>query len=88
MPDPVPVVLLGRLAIDRSMQGKGVGRSLFRDAAIRVVRAADTIGVRGIVVHALSDEARRFYLALGFAECPHAPMMLVVTLADVRAALP
>ena len=87
MPDPIPVVLLGRLAIDKRWQRQGIGRSLFKDAASRVLRAADTIGVRGIVVHAISDDARKFYLALGFTECPGEPMMLVVTLADVRAGM-
>jgi predicted N-acetyltransferase YhbS len=87
MPDPIPVVLLGRLAIDCAWQRQGIGRALFRDAAIRVSRAADTIGVRGIVVQAISEDARNFYLALGFRECRGEPMMLVVTLNDVRAAL-
>jgi predicted N-acetyltransferase YhbS len=87
MPDPIPVVLLGRLAADSAWQDKGVGRSLFRDAAMRVSQAADTIGIRGIVVHALSESARSFYLKLGFTECPHEPMILVVTLKDLRAEL-
>jgi GNAT superfamily N-acetyltransferase len=87
MPDPIPVVLLGRLAIDKAWQGKGIGRALFRDAAMRVSQAAEAIGVRGIVVHAISDDARKFYLAIGFTECPHEPMTLVVTLQDIRASL-
>jgi len=87
MPDPVPVVLLGRLAIDRAWQGQGLGRALFRDAALRVPRAADMIGIRGIVVHALSEDARKFYLSLGFVECPGEPLILVVTLQDLRAAM-
>ena len=87
MPDPIPVVLLGRLAIDRAWQGRGLGRALFRDAALRVSQAADAIGIRGIVVHALSEDARKFYLALGFSECPHEPLVLVVTLQDLRTAL-
>jgi hypothetical protein len=64
-----------------------MGRGLFRDAAQRVVQAADTIGIRGILVHAISEQARNFYLALGFDECPGQPMMLVATVADLRAAL-
>jgi GNAT superfamily N-acetyltransferase len=87
MPDPIPIVILGRLAVDRSWQGRGLGRGLFRDAAQRVAQAADTIGIRGILVHAISEQARDFYLALGFDECPGQPRMLVVTLADLRAAL-
>ena len=87
MPDPIPVVVLARLAVDRSYQGRGVGRGLFRDGARRVVHAADAIGIRGIAVHAISEEARKFYIALGFDPCTHEPMTLVVTLSDVRAAL-
>lgn len=87
MPDPIPVVLLGRLAIDKEWQGKGVGRALFRDAAMRVSHAAEVIGIRGIVVHAVSDEARKFYAAIGFSECPHEPLTLVVTLQDIRAVI-
>jgi GNAT superfamily N-acetyltransferase len=86
MPDPIPVVILARLAVDRSWQGRGLGRALFCDAALRVLQASDIIGIRGIVVRAISEEARQFYVALGFDECPHEPMMLVVTLADLQAA--
>jgi GNAT superfamily N-acetyltransferase len=87
MPDPVPIAVLARLAIDHARQGKGLGRALFRDAAHRVMNAADAIGIRGIVVHAISEEAKKFYLALGFDPSPREPMMLMVTLADMRAAL-
>ncbi|MFC6671470.1 hypothetical protein [Marinobacterium aestuariivivens] len=58
MPNPIPVVVLGRLAVDQALQGKGFGRALVRDAGLRVIRAADTIGIRGMIVHALSDEAK------------------------------
>jgi len=87
MSDPVPVVVLGRLAVARSHHGQGLGRALFQDAALRVVRAADVIGIRGLVVHALSDEARDFYLRLGLEESPLDPMTLMVTLADLRATM-
>ncbi len=86
MPNPTPVVLLGRLATDKAWQRQGLGRALFRDACLRVSQAADVIGVRGIVVHAISEEARLFCLALGFTECPAASMTLVVRLQDIRAA--
>jgi GNAT superfamily N-acetyltransferase len=88
MPDPIPVVILGRLAIDLSQQGRGVGRALFRDAAQRILNAADTIGIRGILVHAISRDAERFYMALGFDASPLDPMTLMVTLDDLRAAMP
>jgi predicted N-acetyltransferase YhbS len=84
MPEPIPVVILGRLAVDCVYQGRGLGRALFRDGALRILHAADAIGIRGILVHAISDEARAFYLALGFEPSPLEPMTLMVTLADVR----
>jgi GNAT superfamily N-acetyltransferase len=91
MPDPIPVAVLARLAVDRGYHGRGLGRALFQDEARRVAQAADAIGIRGIVVHAISDEARKFYVALGFDPCPqaqpHPPMTLVVTLSDIRAML-
>lgn len=87
MPDPIPVVVLARLAIDQEHQGRGLGRALVRDGARRVVHAADVIGIRGILVHAISEEARTFYLGLGFDPSPIEPMTLMVTLADVRNSL-
>ena len=87
MPDPIPVVVLARLAVDLSHQGRGLGRAMFRDAARRVVHASDTIGIRGIVVHAISEEARRFYITLGFDSCPAEAMTLVVGLRDLTATL-
>jgi predicted N-acetyltransferase YhbS len=87
MPDPIPVVILGRLAVDRSLQGKGLGRALVRDAGQRVIQAAATIGIRGIMVHALSGEAKAFYERLGFEPSVLDPMTLMVTLADLEASL-
>jgi GNAT superfamily N-acetyltransferase len=84
MPNPIPVAVLARLAVDRDRQGRGIGRALFRDAARRVAHAADSIGIRGIVVHAISEEAKSFYVALGFDPNPREPMTLMATLSDVR----
>jgi GNAT superfamily N-acetyltransferase len=86
MPDPIPVVVLGRLAIATAYQGRGLGRALFADAARRVLNAADVIGIRGLLVHAISHEARAFYVALGLEPSPMDPMTLMATLADLRAA--
>lgn len=87
MPDPIPVVVLGRLAIALSHQGHGLGRALFQDAAHRVIHAADAIGIRGLLVHAISDEAKAFYLRLGLAPSPLEPMTMMSTVADLRAAM-
>jgi len=86
MPEPVPVVVLARLAVIRSLHRQGLGRALFYDAAHRVIQAADSIGVRGLLVHALSEEAKTFYLKLGFDPSPLEPMTLMITLTDLRAA--
>ncbi|MCL2655893.1 MAG: GNAT family N-acetyltransferase [Betaproteobacteria bacterium] len=87
MPDPIPVVVLGRLAVDQSFHGKGIGRALVRDACLRVIQAADTIGIRGMLVHALSNKALAFYERIGFERSPLDPMILMVTLADLKAGL-
>lgn len=87
MPNPIPVVVLGRLAVDRSLHGKGLGRALVRDAGIRVIQAADTIGIRGIIVRALSLEAKAFYEQVGFDPSPLDPMLLMITLADLNSSL-
>jgi predicted N-acetyltransferase YhbS len=84
MPEPIPVVVLGRLAVDQSLQGRGFGRALVQDAGLRVIQAADTIGIRGMIVHALSVEAKAFYERIGFEQSPIDPMMLMVTLADLK----
>ena len=68
-------------------QGLGIGRALFRDAAIRFARAAKLIGNRGIVVYAISEEAKRFYIAPGVTPSPQDPMTLLVTLSELRVAI-
>ena len=87
MPDPIPVVVLARLAIARDHQGRGLGRALFQDAANRVIHAADTIGIRGLLVHAISEEAKTFYVRLGLDPSPLEPMTLMTTVADLKATL-
>ena len=87
MPDPVPVVLLSRLAVDRLEQGRGLGAHLLRDAIGRSVAAADLIGVRAMLVHALHDDARTFYAHFGFEPSPTDPLHLLLLMKDARAAL-
>ena len=84
MPDPIPVVVLGRLGVDSSLHGQGLGRSLVRDAALRILQAADVIGIRGMTVQALSDDARIFYEHMGFEPSPLDPNLLMITLADLK----
>jgi len=86
-PDPIPMAVLGRLAIDAAWQGRGFGHLLLRDAVLRTRQAAETIGIRGLLVHALSPAAKGFYQARGFVESPANPMTLMVTLADAIAAI-
>jgi predicted N-acetyltransferase YhbS len=87
MPDPIPVVILGRLAVDHSLQGGGMGRALVCDACLRVIAAADAIGIRGMIIHALSESAQTFYERVGFDPSPLDPMTLMATISDLRAGL-
>jgi predicted N-acetyltransferase YhbS len=87
MPDPVPVILLSRLAIDRKEQGSGLGKNLLRDAIARSVAAAEIVGVRALLVHALHDEARAFYLHFDFEPSPTDPLHLLLLMKDARALL-
>lgn len=85
MPSPVPVILLGRLAVDRAWQGKGIGGDLLRDAVLRTVSAGAVVGVRAMLVQAISAAARAFYERHGFHPSPVDPMMLMITLAEAKA---
>jgi GNAT superfamily N-acetyltransferase len=87
MPDPLPILLLGRLAVDRRRHNQGLGRALLRDAMLRAANVAGNAGVAAILVHALSDAAKQFYLSSGFVESPLQPMTLMMTLETVRAVL-
>ena len=87
MPDPIPVVVLARLAVDNTQKGKGAGRALFQDAARRAIHAAEAIGIRGMMVHALSQDAKNFYLRLGLTESPLDAMIPMITIADRSNAL-
>jgi GNAT superfamily N-acetyltransferase len=84
MPDSVPVALLGRLAVDRRWQSSGFGAGLLRDAALRVVGAAKTIGVRALLVHAISDEAKAFYQHWGLRALVTDPMTLMITIEEAK----
>ena len=83
MPSPIPVVILARLAVDRSLQGKGFGTALIRDALLKTVRAADTIGLRAPLIHALDEDAAAFYEKFGFSRSPADGLVLMMPLKAV-----
>ncbi len=87
MPDPVPVMVLGRLAVDVAFQGRGIGFDLLRDAVLRTLGAADVVGIRALLVHALHERAVRFYEQADFAPSPLRPLTLMLLLDDARAVL-
>ena len=84
---PIPVVLLARLAIDVSVAGRGLGGWLLRDAMMRTLAAADAIGVRAMLVHAIDQEAAGFYLRHGLEASPTEPRHLMILIKDIAASL-
>ena len=88
MPEPVPVILLGQLAVDTQFQGRGLGSDLLVDAARRALAAAEVIGARAIVVQAINDDAKAFYQRFGFRQfSEREPFMLVLRFSELKAAL-
>lgn len=83
----IGIVLLARLAVDRTQQGRGLGKALLFDALSRIEEAADIVGVRAVLVHAIDDAARRFYQHFEFAESPVDPYQLLLVMKDLRKAI-
>jgi GNAT superfamily N-acetyltransferase len=84
---PIPAVLLARLAVDADHQGAGVGHSLFRDAMLRALDAADSVGIRVLLVHAKHELAKGFYMQYDFEESLTNPLNLQMLLKDVKETL-
>lgn len=80
---PIPVILLARLAVDVSMQGRGIGPALLKDALLRAASAADTIGARALLVHAKDDNAKGFYEHFNFESSPSDPYHLLLIMKDL-----
>jgi len=80
----IPVIVLARLAIDRSMQGKGLGKGLLKDALYRASSAAELAGLRAFVVHAKDETAKAFYEQYDFSPLPENPLHLYRLLSDIR----
>jgi GNAT superfamily N-acetyltransferase len=82
MPDPIPVMVLGRLAVDRAFQGRGIGTGLLQDAVLRTMRVAEIAGIRAIVVHAISEDAKLYYQKYGFVSSPINPLTVMITIVE------
>ena len=84
---PIPVLLLTRLAVDKSEQGKGLGKALLKDALRRMAHAADIVAARAILVHAIDPAAAEFYRHFGFEPVPGNDLHLLVPMKELRAIL-
>ncbi len=84
---PIPAALLARLAVDTSVQGHGIGAWLLRDAMLRTLTAADELGIRVLLVHAINEDARAFYRRHEFEPSPTDPLNLQILIEDIRAAI-
>jgi len=80
MPNPIPVIVLGRLAIDQQFHGKKLGSALLKDAIRRTIFVSENVGVKALLVHAISEEAKNFYLYHNFIESPIEPMTLLLSM--------
>lgn len=78
MPEPILVMVLGRLAVDKTLQGQQLGAALLKDALLRALTVARNIGIRAVLVHAISEEAKRFYQSYGFQMSPVDSMTLML----------
>jgi GNAT superfamily N-acetyltransferase len=84
---PIPAVLLSRLAVDSSVKGQGIGSFLLQDAMVRAIAAAEVVGARLLLVHALDDNAAGFYRHHGFETSPTDPHNLQLRMKDIRASI-
>lgn len=87
MPDPIPVMVLGRLAVDLSQQGQQLGAALLKDALLRVLAVSHQVGIRAVLVHAISANAKQFYLSYGFRVSPMDSMTLMLPVQHIEALL-
>lgn len=87
MPDQVPIIVIGRLAVDLKFQGRGFGQALLKDATLRILTAHDAVGVRAILVHAIDDKACDFYRRFGFLPTLNNSRTLVLPIETVKQAL-
>lgn len=84
MPNPIPVMILGRLAADRQWQKSGIGKGLLKDAVLRTFKVSQEVGIRALLIHAISESAKHFYKRYGFIESPIAQMTLMLSIQDIK----
>jgi GNAT superfamily N-acetyltransferase len=84
---PVPVIVLARLAVDKTDQGSGLGKALLKDALVRIAAAADIVGARAVLVHAIDAQAAALYRRFDFEPCPGNDLHLMLLMKDLRAGL-
>lgn len=87
MPDPIPAIVLGRLAVDANHQGKGLARALIKDMFLRAIQVSDLAGTKAVLVKALNDKVTAFYQSFGFVQSKTDPLLLMKAIAEVRASL-
>jgi GNAT superfamily N-acetyltransferase len=83
MPSPIPVVVMGRLAVHQDWVGKGIGSGLLKDAVLRTLQSSREVGIRALLCHAIDDAAKDFYLQRGFIPSPIEPLTLMLSLSRV-----
>ncbi len=84
MPEPIPVIVLGRLAVHSAWSGRGIGSGLLKDAVLRSLRLSGDLGVRALLCHAINESAKAFYLHHGFIESPLDPLTVLLSLSKLR----
>lgn len=87
MPDPIPVSVLGRLAVHEDWTGQGIGGGLLKDAVLRTLQVAGQLGIRALLCHAIDDAAKAFYLRHGFIESPTHPMTVMLGIGRLERAI-
>jgi GNAT superfamily N-acetyltransferase len=87
LPNPTPAMVLARLAVDNAWQGRGLGKALLRDALARTLAASRIVGARALIVHAIDDEAVKFYAGFGFRSFPDEPRTLFLAMETIAKAV-
>lgn len=84
MPEPIPVTILGRLAVDKSLHGHNIGSSLLLDALAKTLAVAQHVGTAGLLVHSSKDDAKRFFQRFNFISCPVSDMTLMLPIRAIQ----